>query len=139
MGFCFFIFFVLLGLILNLGDVRGLDVSPDGSFVIGTSDDVIYAYNTATGALLWREVMPGSVHTLRIHGGVVVVPVDDMNTVVLDVATGHQLHSLPSAVKDVRGICVFDGLISGVISSLPIFSHRCYYRSAANEGGLEGG
>jgi hypothetical protein len=82
--------------------------------------------------------MPGFVWTLRIHGGVVVVPVDYSNTVVLDVTTGHQLHSLPSAGKFVRGICVFDGLASDVIC-LVDFLTPCDCLSAANEGSLEDG
>ena len=73
------------------------------------------AHNAATGAVLWRKEMPGDVWTSRIHGGVVVVPVDNSDTVVLDVTTGHQLHTLPSAGNDVYGICLFDGLTSDVI------------------------
>ena len=66
--------------------------------------------------------MPGIVWTLRIHGGVVVVPVDSSNTVVLDVTTGQQLHILPSAGENVRGVCVFDGLTSDVIF-FQLFTH----------------
>ncbi len=75
---------------------------------------VMIAHNTATGAVLWRKEMHGGVSALRIHGGVVVVPVNDSHIVVLDLATGIQLHTLPSAGKAVRSICVFDGLTSDV-------------------------
>ena len=101
-----------------LGCVFVLDVSPDGSVVVGSCYKVVIAHNTATGAVLWRKKMPGNATTLRIHGGVVVVPVDNSNTVVLDVTTGHQLHTLPSAGRGVHGICVFDGLTIGLISFL---------------------
>ena len=80
--------------------------------------------------------MPGNVWTLRIHGGVVVVPVDNSNTVVLDVTTGHQLHTLPSAGEDMRGIRVFDGSFIHVICFVDF--HTVFYNySAANEGCLE--
>ena len=114
--------------VIVLGYVYGLDVSLDGNVVVGCSSNAliadsdtalvnaVIAHSTATGAVLWRKEMPGNVHTLRIHGGVVVVPVDNSNTVVLDVTTGHQLHTLPSAGKGVGGICVFDGLTIGLIS-----------------------
>ncbi len=78
----------------------------------GASQNVVIAHNTATGAVLWRENMPDRVGTLRIHEGVVVVSVDNSHTVVLDVMTGHQLHALPIAGKNVYGLCVFDGLAS---------------------------
>ncbi len=100
---------------IGLGLVYGLDVSSDGIVVIGASQKVVIAHNTATGAVLWRTEILGNVWTLRIHGGVVVVPVDNSNTVVLDVTTGHQLHTLPSAGEGVSGICVFDGLTSDVV------------------------
>ena len=83
--------------------------------MVGASENIVIAHHTATGAVLWRKEMPGRVWTLRIHGNVVVVPVDDSNTVVLDVTTGDQLHTLPSTGKNVVGICVFDGLETGVI------------------------
>ena len=83
--------------------------------MVGASQNVVIAHNTATGAVLWRKEMPGWVRALRIHGSVVVVPVDNNNIVVLDVTTGHQLHTLPSAGKYVYGICMFDGLASDVI------------------------
>jgi outer membrane protein assembly factor BamB len=78
--------------------------------VVGGSNKIVIAHNTATGAVLWRKEMPDLVQSLRIHGGVVVVPVDNSNTVVLDVTTGHQLHALPSAGELVMSVCVFDGL-----------------------------
>ena len=71
---------------------------------------VVIAFSTVTGAVLWMKEMTGCVETLRIHGGVVVVPVSGSETLVLDINTGHQLHTLPSAGVYVRGICVFDGL-----------------------------
>ena len=77
--------------------------------MVGGSNNAVVAHNTATYAELWRKEMPGVVYTLRIHRGVVVVPVDKRNTAVLDVTTGHQLHTLPSAGEDIYGICVFDG------------------------------
>ncbi len=93
-----------------LGHVLGFDVSHDGSVVVGGSEQVVIAHITATGAVLWRKEMHSRVWTLRIHGGVVVVPLDDNDTVVLDVTTGHQLHTLPSAGELVYGIVVVDGL-----------------------------
>ncbi len=120
------------------GSVSGLDISPDGSVVVGCSGNVVIAHNkvgcsgnvviahnTTTGAVLWQRKMPDNTYTLRIHGGVVVVPVDDSNTVVLDVITGHQLHTLPSAGLDVRGICVFDGSTFACFALL-IVSHRVF-------------
>ncbi len=110
-----------------LGLVYGLDVSLDGSFVIGgcwyveacCGHNVVIAHTTATYKVLWRKEMIGRVWTLRIHGGVVVVPVDDSNTVVLDVATGHQLHTLPSAGELVDNIVVVDGLKSDIFRLFP--------------------
>ncbi len=78
--------------------------------MVGGSDQIVISHNTATGAVLWRREIPGDVWTMRIHGCVVVVPVDNSNAVVLDVTTGHQLYTLPSAGEGARGICVFDGL-----------------------------
>ena len=94
---------------MGLDDVSALDVSSDGNIVIGGSKKIVIAHSTASGAVLWRIEMLDWVWALRIHGGLVVVPVDNSNTVVLDVTTGHQLHTLPSAGKYVYGICVFDG------------------------------
>ncbi len=93
----------------------GLDVSTDGSVVVGASDKDVIAHSTATGTVFWQREMPGKVWALRIHGGVVVVPVDNSNTVVLNVTTGHQLHNLPSSGQGVRGVCVFDGMTSDVV------------------------
>ena len=90
-----------LAVIICLDNVYGLDVSPDGSVVVGGSDNVMIAHNTATGAVLWRKEISAYVLTLCIHGGVVVVPVDNCNVVVLDVTSGHQLQTLPSAGQDV--------------------------------------
>jgi hypothetical protein len=102
--------FVLFGFTLLLGFLYGLDVSSDGSIVVGCSKTDVVAHNTSTLATLWRILLPGYAWVLRIHGGVVIVPVDNSNTVVFDVTTGSCLYSLPSAGSDVRGICIFDGL-----------------------------
>jgi hypothetical protein len=101
--------------------------------VVGASGQVVIAHNTATGAVVWQKEMPGSVWTLRIHGGVVVVPVDDYNVVVLDVTTGHQLHTLPG--EGAIGICVFDGLTSRVFC-FPFLFTPFDSISSAHEGGL---
>ena len=98
-----------------LGYVYGLDVSHDGSVVVAASANVVIARNTTTLEVLWRKEMLGKVWTLRVHGGVVAVPVEGSNTVVLDVTTGHQLHALQSAGYSIHGICVFEGLASDVI------------------------
>ncbi len=95
---------------LFLGIIYALDVSLDGSVAVGASHQHVLAHDTATRAVLWQRDMAGDVWTLRIHGGVVVVPVDYSNFVVLDVTTGHQIYSIPSTAEDVHGICVFDGL-----------------------------
>ncbi len=92
--------------------IYGLDVSHDGSVVIGCSNGLIIAHNTATGAIIWLKNMPQSVWSLRIHGSLVVVPVDDSNVTVLDINTGQQILDLPSAGKSVRAIRVFNGLPS---------------------------
>ncbi len=81
----------------------------------GASGRNVIAHSTATGAVLWRKYMFGAVDTLLINGNVVVVPIDNSNNEVLDVTTGHQLHALPSAGENVRGICVFDGLTCEVV------------------------
>ncbi len=99
---------------------------------------MVIAHNTATGAISWRKEMPGRVWTLRIHGGVVVLPVDNSNTVVFDVTTGHLLHSLPSAGELVVGMSLFHGLTEGVICVVDFFM-PCTYLSADNEGSLEAG
>ncbi len=78
--------------------------------MVGSSYKVVIAHNTSTGALSWKKDLSEYTWTLSIHGGVVFVPVDNSNTLVLDVTTGHQLHTLPSAGDYVFGICVFDGL-----------------------------
>ncbi len=57
--------------------------------MVGGSGKFVITHDTATGGVLWRKEMLSWVWTLRIHGGVVVVPVDNSNTVVLDVITGH--------------------------------------------------
>jgi hypothetical protein len=103
----------MLVLTLFLEYVFGLDVSSDGSIVVGASQNVVTAFNTTSTAMIWQKEMSGDVDTLRIHGGVVIVPVD--NTVVLDVTTGHQLLALPSAGEKVVGVCAFDGLIIDVL------------------------
>ncbi len=101
--------------------VNGFDVSSDGSVVIGCGNhetitggrkNVVIAHGSAgltTGAVFWRKEMLGNVWSLLIHGAVAVVPVDDSSTVVLDLATGHQIHALPAAGEIICGLCVFDG------------------------------
>ena len=119
-----------------LDNVYGLDVSHDGSVVIGSSQKVLIARDTATGAVLWRKVMAGCVWPLRIHEDVVVAPVHGSQTVVLDVTTGQQVYTLPSAGFNVVGVCVFEGLTIGYIRF--VHSHRdCF--SAANKIGIKGG
>ncbi len=120
-----------------LGIGRGLDVSPDGKVVVAAAHEFVIAHSTATGEVIWREEMSGEVWSLRIHGGVVVVPVDDSCTVVLDVTTGHLISSLPSAGTHVIGTCVFDGLTRHMIC-LSIFFTPCYYLSAAYKSRIEG-
>ncbi len=69
------------------------------------------AHSTASRAILWRKEMSGIVLVLRIHGGMVVVPAAGSGvTLVLNLMTGHPVHSLPLAGESVRGLCVFDGL-----------------------------
>ncbi len=96
------------------------------------------AHDTTTGALLWRNEMSGNVWSLCIHGGVVVVPVEDENIVVLDVSTGHQQHVLPSAGRLVYGVCVFEGL-SGARVCLGVLLTPCYCSSAVSKVSLEVG
>jgi hypothetical protein len=84
--------------------------------VVGGGNTVVMVHNTVTCEVLWRKDMPGWVESLRIHGGVVVVAVENSNTEVLDVTTGHQLHTLPSAAMVVKGLCVFDGMTSNVVT-----------------------
>ncbi len=45
-----------------------------------------------------------------IRRGVAVVCVDNSDTVVLDVANGHQVQVIPSAGGKIGGVCVFEGL-----------------------------
>ncbi len=87
-----------------------LDVSPDLSVVVVGNRHVVIAHNTVTGAMLWRKELQSSFQTFCIHGGLVVLPVHGCDTVLLDVTTGHQLHSMPTAWINVHGICVFDGM-----------------------------
>ncbi len=72
------------------------------------------AYSTTEGTMLWQTQINGQLFSLRIHSDVVLVPVEDSETLVVDVTSGHQIHTLPSAGKYVHGICVFDGLTSSV-------------------------
>ncbi len=97
------------------GQVDALDLSLDGSVAIGCAGRFVLAHSTATAAILWQIDLPGSIWSLRIHGGVVVVPVDGSDTMVLDVSSGHQVHVMPPAGDYVHGVCVFDGLIGDVI------------------------
>ncbi len=80
--------------------------------------------------------MSDYVCAFRIYEGVVVVPVDNSNILVLDISTGHQVHALPSAGKDVFGICVFDGLSSEYACLIDSLTPN-YCPSTANEGSLE--
>jgi hypothetical protein len=105
----------LIPLAWVLGFVFALSTSSDHGVIVGGSQKVVIAHTIATSKELWLKEMPGDVWTVRIHGSVVVVPVDNSKTVVLDVTTGHQLHALPSAGERVYGICLFDGLTSVVI------------------------
>jgi hypothetical protein len=120
--------FALFVFKLFLGPVA-LDILSDGSAVVGTSENIVIAHNTATGAVLWRKEMLSFVSSLRIHRGVVVIPVDNNTTAVLDVTTGHQLHALPSAGQVVIAIRVFDGLTSGFICFID-FLTQSYMLSA---------
>ncbi len=130
--------FAVRGITLLLGRISGLDVSPDGSVVVGSSDDVVIAHDTATGAALWRKKMAGFVPTLRIHEGWVVVPSCNSKTVVLDITTGNLLHTLPSAGDHVSGICVFDGLSNHDILSVVVVLKPCFFHSVASKNSLEG-
>ncbi len=76
---------------------------------MGGCEDVVIAHNSATGAVLWLKEMRGSIEFLRIHWRGAVLTATNCSIVVLDVTNGHQLHSLPSAGENVRGLCVFDG------------------------------
>jgi hypothetical protein len=129
---------MLLGFELFQGGVYGLDVSPDGSIVIGSGDKVVIAHSTATRAILWQKQMPVCVRSLRIHGGVVVVPVNNSNMEVLDVSSGRQLYTLPPAGRNIVGICMFDGLTSDAIGFADFFM-PCYHLSANFEDSLESG
>ncbi len=120
-----------------LGAIFSLIVSSDGNVVVGGSENVVMAHDTVTSEVLWRREMPGF-QALCIHGGGVVVPVNNSNTVVLDVTTGHQLYTLPSAGEELIGICVFDGL-AGELFCFDCFLTLCIYLSTANKGSLEAG
>jgi hypothetical protein len=104
------LFFAQLVFTLFLEVVYALDVSSDGRVLITACDQGVIALHAITGLMLWEKEMTGSICSLRIHGGVVVVPVDCNEIVVLDVTLGHLLHTLPSAGDFVYGLCVFDGL-----------------------------
>ena len=92
-----------------------LEVSSERNVVVGLSQRVVITHSRTTRAVLWRAEMPGDVHTFRIHGGVVIIPINNSNTAVLDLTTGHQRYTLPSAGFHVRGLCVFVGLKSYVL------------------------
>jgi hypothetical protein len=110
----------------SLGYVNGLDVLHDENVVIGGSDDVVIAHNIAAGVMLWRKDLHGMVWSLCIHENVVVVPVDGSETLVLDIASGKQIHTIPSAGEEVFGICVFDGEFSEVYISFYFFDHVAF-------------
>jgi hypothetical protein len=78
--------------------------------VVGASQKLVIAYSTSTCGSIWQKEMCGNVWSIRIHGSVLVVPVNDSETAVLDVSTGQLTNVLPSKLKDIDGICVFDGL-----------------------------
>jgi hypothetical protein len=78
-----------------------------------------------------------TVSSLRIHKGVIGVPVDNSYTVVLVVATGHQLHVLPAAGELLLGICLSDGLVKFVFLT-GMFSSCVDFFSAAIEACAEG-
>ncbi len=96
---------------LNLADVTALDVSPDGSIVIGGSEYVVIAFHTMMPDDVWES----SILTLRIHASVVVVPVHGQEDAkVLDLMTGRLIQTLTLSGIDVRCIFVFEGLASGL-------------------------
>jgi hypothetical protein len=103
------IFYVLLD------RVYALDISSDGSVVIGCSNKIVLAHDTDTDTIFWRRKMLMGVWSLCIHGSVVVVPVDNSETLVMDVATGHQILTMPCAGSCISGIRVFDGLTGHVV------------------------
>ncbi len=88
--------------------------------MVGGSERVVNAHNKATCTMLWQRELPET-RALRIHGGVVVVPGDGNNILVLDLMSGALIHTLPSAGLDVRGVFVFDGLTSENVDRFLIF------------------
>ncbi len=92
------------------GCVYALDVLTDGTVVIGGGDNVVIAHNPATEAVLWRKEMHGKVWSLSIDGGLVFIPVDGTEILVLDVTSGVQVHTLPLTGVYIRQVLVFDGL-----------------------------
>ncbi len=100
---------LLLRCLFFLDCVDGLDVFFDGCVVIGSSNHILIAFSTITRTILWRKVMSAEVWALRIHGGVVAVPVRSSNTEILDVSSGHQIHVLPTAWDIMCGVYVRDG------------------------------
>ncbi len=121
MLFMFALFFVLRFL-LSLGAIiYVVDIAPDGRVVVAGGFKVMIAHDAATGEVLWRREMPGKIQSLRIHGNVVVAPVYGSMIAVLDLTSGDQIHTLPSAGNDVNGICVFDGLAEDLFCAVTIF------------------
>ena len=83
----------------------------DGSVVVcASSEGCVVATDVASKTQLWTREMEGSVYTLRIHGSLVVVPVYNASTVVLDVMTGARLHEYPKLAGATYDMVLFDGL-----------------------------
>ncbi len=106
--------------------------------MIGGSRNVVIAFNTTSKApALWRmtpdDVWSSYIFNLRIHGDVVVVPFYGNKTMVIDIATGHTIQTLPLSGIDARTTCVFDGLTSDKVCW---FSHRFIFSSTI-EAGIE--
>ncbi len=96
--------------------------------MVGCSKHTVIAHDTVTCAIIWQKEVSGRVWTLRVHGGVAIVPVSGHDTLVIDVSTGHQVHAMPSAGENVYGLCVFDGLISHLIfPCFCFFLHRIVF------------
>jgi hypothetical protein len=91
--------------------IESIDISCDSSLVISACSRVVIAH-LVSGEALWRKDVSNSnvVWSLRIQGDVVLVPVSDRETMVLEMMTGRQIHSLPSAGMSICGICAFAGL-----------------------------
>ncbi len=122
------------------GMMNAVGVSIDGGVVVGGSNcgtqSFVVAHNTATRTLIWKKQLPQSISSIRAYGGIVIVPLDYGKTLVLDISTGNQIHSLPSAGKDIHSICVFEGLTDVSTFKLPFV--RVHF-SATDEACIEAG